>query len=163
MSHYLLPSPDQVTDLFAMLVGRRVTSSKGKPQFIRPTAKLTVASFKRHDDDELAGACIFDAPLAVYSSAALSMIPASAVSAAASSGRMEANITENLAEVFNVACQLLQTPDGDFARLDQHFHNPKDVPADLVKLIKGTKRDKNVHVGIEIEGYGKGLASFYLF
>lgn len=161
MSHYLLPSPDQVADLFGMLVGRGVTAKKGKPQFIRPTAKLTVAAFKRHDDESLAGACIFDAPLAVYSSAALSMIPASAVSGAASTGRMEANIVENLAEVFNVACQLLQTPDGDFARLADHYSAAKDVPADLVKTIKGTK--KTLHVGIEIQGYGSGLASFYLF
>lgn len=161
MSHYLLPSSSQVSDLFGMLVGRGVTAKKGKPQFIRPTAKLTVAIFKRHDNEELAGACIFDYPLAVYSSAALSMIPASAVSSAAATGRMEQNIAENLAEVFNVACQLLQTQDGDFARLAEHYNTAKEVPADLVKQIKGTK--KTVHVGLEIQGYGSGLASFYLF
>lgn len=161
MSHYVLPSPDQVTDLFEMLVGRSVSAKKGKPQFIRPTAKLTVASFKRHDTDELAGACIFDVALAVYASAALSMIPASAVSGSIATGKIQENIAENLAEVFNVACQLLQTQDGDFARLDQHFNHAKDVPADLVAKIKGTK--KTAHVGVEIQGYGSGLASFYLF
>lgn len=144
-----------------MLVGRGVTSKKGKPQFIRPTAKLTVASFKAFDSDDLVGAAIFDIGLSVYASAALSMIPASGVSAVIASGRLPDNIAENLAEVYNIACNLLATPDGDFSRLSTHYITAKEVPADLAQLIKGSKH--KVHVGIDVEGYGGGLASFYVF
>ncbi len=144
-----------------MLVGRGVTSKKGKPQFIRPTSKLTVAAFKAFDSDDLVGAAIFDMGLSVNASAALSMIPASGVSAVIASGRLPDNIAENLAEVFNIACSLLATEEGDFSRLSTHYISAKDVPADLAKSIKTTKH--KVHVGLDVEGYGGGIASFYVF
>lgn len=160
MTYYVLPKPKQVADLVEMLVGRPTTEKKGKPQFLRPTAKVAVAAFKGFDSEDIVGACVFDIALAVNASAALSMIPASAVKGAIATGRMADNITENLAEVFNVACQLIHTNEGDFARLASHWESVKDVPEDIKKSIKGTK--KNVHVGVDIEGYGPGLASFYL-
>lgn len=160
MSHYLLPTPDAVAEMFNLLVGRPVTPKKGKPQFIRPGAKLTVAAFKGVDSEDVVGAAVFDMALSVYGSAALSMIPVTAVSGAVSSGALPDNIAENLGEVYNVACQLLATGEGEFSRLADHYTVASKVPADLSKAIKGTK--EKIHVGIEIQGYGSGLASFYL-
>lgn len=160
MSHYLLPTPDAVAEMFGLLVGRAVAPMKGKPQFIRPGAKLTVACFKAHDTEDLVAAAIFDMPLSVYASAALSMIPASAVTGAASSGKLPDNIAENLGEVFNVACQLIETGEGEFARLQSAYVVASDVPANVVTAIKATKT--NLHVGLDVQGYGSGLASFYI-
>ena len=162
MSHYVLPSIDQVGELFETLVGRPVQAKKGKPQFLRPTNKLTVASYKGHASDDLVGAAVFDMGVSVYASAALSMIPADGVAAAARSGVMPPNIAENLAEIFNIASQLIATADGDFARLNEHFGAVKDVPAELQKEIKGAMK-KKIDVAVSISGYGDGLTSFFLF
>lgn len=163
MSHYVLPSIDQVGELFETLVGRNVSASKGKPQFLRPTNKLTVASYQSHESSDLVGAAVFDMGISVYASAALSMIPASGVSGAVKTGAMPPNIAENLAEIFNIASQLFATGDGeDHSRLNEHYAAVKEVPADLQKAIKGAMK-KKVDVKIDIDGYGLGLTSFFLF
>ena len=155
---YRLPKPEQVSELFTTLVGRSVALKKARPQFLRAGAKVAVATYLPSEGDDVAGVCIFDMPLAVYVSAALSMIPRVTAAEAANSGVLEPNMAENLTEVFNVASQLICSEGDEQARLGDRFLSARELPEALFKRVRSAKN--KLHVGLEIDGYGPGVATF---
>ncbi|MCA9548643.1 MAG: hypothetical protein KC933_01325 [Myxococcales bacterium] len=161
MADLHLPTPAQAAEIFETLLGRKVVAKPGKKLPIKPIAKLAVAGYKVPTTGALGAGVVFDIPLAVYASAALSMIPASAVASGAKSGVLPTNLEENLGEIFNICTQLLVTEDDATAILDGTYSNVKNIPDELVKAINGAT--EKIEVTIEIEGYGPGLATFHVF
>jgi hypothetical protein len=161
MAELHLPTPAHAAEIFETLLGRKVSARPGKKLPVKPLAKLAVAGYKVPETGELGAGVVFDMALAVYASAALSMIPLAAVAAAAKSGVLAPNIEENLGEIFNVCTQLLVTDDDATSLLDAHYTNVKAVPDGLAKSINGAK--EHVELTLEIEGYGPGLAAFCVF
>lgn len=154
-----LPTAQDVRRLLEGLLGRTVTVDHGTlmvPGVGRPVS-VGVYADDRHWP---VGVCCVDLPLGAAASAALGLVPVPVATAAVASGRLEADLAENLDEVLNVLAATLNAPGATHLTLRATHHAGTPVPPDVVvrALVLGRRLDLTV----DVAGYGGGRLSLVL-
>lgn len=110
-------------------------------------------------EGETNGLAVMDMPCACYTAAALSMMPADIADENIKSGNIEESLRENLYEVFNVAVSFFSNGTTPDMRLKDMVIG-SSIPDDASQVVD--KSYTNLHVALDIPGYGKGNSSLYL-
>ena len=106
------------------------------------------------------GAIVMDYSCACYTAAALSMMPADIADENIKSGEIEDSLRDNLYEVLNIGVSFFSdgtTPD---MRIKDMLVGPSEIPSDVQNVFKNAYTD--LHVKMNIPGYGSGCSSMYL-
>ncbi len=137
-----------------LLFGKDVNVSDGSPV----DADNQITAVYKNNDDTACAAIVFDMPMACYSGAALSMLPAGAAEDCISSKNISGSIMENLNEVFNVVVGFFsdgRTPD---IRLQSVYTSKGEISDDVNEIMKSPL---SLSVQVDIPGYGVGHASMF--
>lgn len=156
MSTLVLPSPKQVRDLLAGLLGRDTEVAPGHPVSLNDPACLAV-----YVDEHLATTALWlvDVPLSAWCAGALALLPKGGLEDAVEEGVLSDVHVEVLHEVVNVAASLFNTPGATHSRLHRLHPAGESVPADLAALSASTNR---LDLGVTVAGYGTGGLSVVL-
>ncbi len=148
-----IPETSDLIPLLTALIGKDLSFDSG----VDP---LTPAEVEQHltlfvgDDDAplmLAGG---DKAFAYFSGAALAMVPKGRAEDAITAREPDEDLLENYFEVMNVVTRVINDQGGDHVRL---IPQSSVVLADLPEPAKGSGLDVNM------DGYGTGKLSFWLF
>lgn len=155
-----IPTPKQVRDLLEDLLGRPITVSPADP--LR-TAELHRSVVAIYVDDALGLAAIVgvEFPLAVFTGAALSLVPPGGARDYVDEGKMSPMLAENVTEVCNILGSNVLNREGlPHIRLYQTYLPGQPLPGDASShlLALGRRLDLNV----EVSGYGSGKLSISL-
>lgn len=148
-----IPAPADLLPLLSALIGRDLKHTINSEP-LEPSAvenKLTLFVDDVDDPLMLAGG---DDAFAFLSGAALAMLPKVRAEEAIASGVDSDDLMDCYFEVMNVLTRVINDQGGDHVRL---IPQSSVVLSDLPDPVKGTGLD------IEIDGYGTGRISFWLF
>ncbi len=153
-------NPDGMAYFLGMLFDKEVTVTQIESKPLNRDDKVAICTYRDNTGTPVAG-CLFDFPIACYSSAALSMIPAGAAEDAIESVEIPESLQENLHEVFNVAVGFFGNGKiGPNLRLHEMSIYPPSSGDDLAGQISKIAARKDYH--IDIKGYGKGDMTLFL-
>lgn len=153
-------NPDGMSYFLGMLFGKEVTIKQGPALTISQNDNASVCTYRDGRGRVVAG-CLFDFPMAAYSSAALSMIPAGAAQDAIDEKSIPDSLKENLHEVFNVAVGFFGNGKvGPNLRLHEMKVYPPDDSKELVSTVSSISARKDYTV--DIEDYGTGNMILFL-
>ena len=149
----------------ARIVKRTLDSLFGKDVNLKDSSPLenndkVVYGTYVNGEGNTTGLIVMDIPCACYSAAALSMMPADIAEENIKSGDLEETLRDNLYEVLNVGVGFFSdgtTPD---MRLKDMFVGISEVPDDVKSVIDN--KYTNLHIELDIPGYGSGSSSMYL-
>lgn len=148
----IVPSNEQIQDLFQMLLGRDVTITKSKKlhQFLAQPATVGVYV---DETNGITGCCACDISLTSYTGAALAMMPTAEAEAATEACQLDEKLTEHMHEVLNIMASLYPEAGGPNVRLLE-MHCSPPLPRKLYPVMKtpGLRVDLN----IEVDGYQGG-------
>jgi hypothetical protein len=154
-----LPVPKDVKDLFEDLLGRGITVSPADPLRAGELSK-TLVSLYVDDGLRLAAVVGMDLPLAVYSGAALGLLPPGGAQDAVADKQLSPMLTENVGEVCNVLNGLINREGVPHVRLYQTFAPGESPPTDAAGQLLALGR--RLDLKIEVAGYGSGKFSMVL-
>jgi hypothetical protein len=145
--------------MFEDLLGRPVTVNTGSPLLVEGLKK-TLVSLYTDDSLKLAAVVGMDLPLAVYSGAAIGLLPPGGAQDCVADGVVTPAVAENVREVCNIMAFLLNRAGGGHCKLYQVYLPGETPPSDAcgVLLALGRRLDLTVDVG----GYGNGKLSITL-
>jgi hypothetical protein len=149
-----LPEPDDVREVLNSLLGRDITSSRVPAESIPMDARFVVGLYER-EDGKVGGVCVADLTIAVYSGAALSMLPVGVANENVKDGVIEDNLLENFHEVLNVGVMWFTGKGAPRVRLAEVFPPGSKLPDD-VRMVMGAPAER-LDVKCEVAGYGDGL------
>ncbi len=154
----VLPTQEQVTRLFSDLLGRKVTAKKVPAQPLHSEAPALVAQYVYQHGGT--GALIFcDLAVACHAGAALMLLPPPSAVAAVKAGQLTGTIVDNMREVLNVSANLFIHEMRAHVRLGAIFELPKELPADIAKIL--AKPLARIDLNVEVSGYGSGRMVVY--
>ena len=152
------PEPATISNMFSMLLGRKVAVRSGARMRTGPQDAFTAATF-RMENGELIGMAAFDLPLSASLGAALSLIPPHVAKKVESTSQFDEMTWENLHEVYNIATRFFHDSFLEsMIALDQVYSNPGDLPADLIKYLR--RSSHRYDMGCDVHGYGGGTMTF---
>lgn len=151
-----LPAPKHVRDVLEELLGREVTVSLADP--LR-SAEMHRSVIGVYVDDGLGLSALVSLgfPLAVYTAAALGLVPPAGAEDYIEEQSMSPLLAENVAEILNILGARLNSEGHPHIRLYQTYLPGQALPADASghMLALGRRLDLNV----EVSGYGGGKLS----
>jgi hypothetical protein len=153
MSAARLPSAADFAARLGALLGRRVLARA------QPHASVATAAIAVYRDD--AGAalvvCAADLAFAAGSGAALAQILPAVAREQVEDGTVSGSIAENFHEVMNVCATLFNQPGLRHVRLREVEHSPPAAPKSAASLLPAVRQQ--LHLEVDVEGYGKGRLS----
>lgn len=138
------------------LFGKDVDIKDGSP--LENNDKVVYCTYV-NGEGQTNGLAVMDIPCACYTAAALSMMPADIAEENIKSGEIEESLRDNLYEVLNIAVTFFSdgtTPD---MRLKDMVIG-SSIPEDATEVID--KSYTNLHIALDIPGYGGGNSSLYM-
>lgn len=152
-----LPAAKDVKDLFEGLLGKSCDFHEGGT--LDASGKNLVATYV--DDTLVMRALVaVDLPLAVYTGAAIGLMPPGAAQDFASEGDLPKAYRENAAEVLNIMASLFNTPGAPHLRLYSTHAPGEALAADVTANL--AKRGGRVDYSVDVKGYGKGALAVVL-
>jgi hypothetical protein len=152
MTTFALPKPGGVARLLAMLFARPVQAAVEKQAAAGSGTPFVVGAYQ-DDAGKIVALALFDLPLAAYTGAALTMIPAGTAETDIRAGALTGSIEENVPEVLNICVGFFGTASTPPIRLARVCPG-SDLPAEITALLEsGTSR---LDLRLEIAGYGDG-------
>ncbi len=153
-----LPSPQQIRELLADLLGRDAALSPAPP-FAPGSDDASVAVYV---DDYLRITALVacDLPFSAYVGAALGLVPAAGAHEAVEGRTLPDGLRDNLYEVLNIAASMFNAPGADHLRL--HELHPAGVPLPPMVRAQTFTLGRREDVSVEIAGYGVGRLSVVL-
>ena len=150
---FLVPDTKEVSRMLTFLLGREVKVAKGSR--IRTGARdhWTLGVFVA-EDGTVVGLCATDFPLAANSGAALSLFPPHIAKACIDSNEIEESLWENTLEVYNVVSRFFHDAHDGMIQLGTTYKSGADVPKEVKKYMRRSKR--RVDLRVNISGYGSG-------
>ena len=139
------------------LFGKDIELKDSEP--LDTSNKVVIGSYSDGEGNTI-GVIVMDYSCACYTAAALSMMPADIADENIKSGDLEDSIRDNLYEVLNIGVSFFSdgtTPD---MRIKEMLVGPNDIPDDIQNVFKNAYTD--LHVEMNIPGYGSGSSSIYL-
>lgn len=139
------------------LFGKDIGLKDSEP--LEANDKVVVGSYVDGEGNTV-GTVIMDYSCACYTAAALSMMPADIAEESIKSGDIEESLRDNLYEVLNIGVSFFSdgtTPD---MRIKEMLVSPSEIPGDIENVLKNAYTD--LHVEMDIPGYGCGSSSLYL-
>jgi hypothetical protein len=139
------------------LFGKEIGLKDCKP--LDTNNKVVIGSYS-DGEGKTTGVIVMDYSCACYTAAALSMMPADIAEENIKSGEIEDSLRDNLYEVLNIGVSFFSdgtTPD---MRIKEMLVGPTDIPSDIQEVFKNAYT--NLHVEMDIPGYGTGASSMYL-
>jgi hypothetical protein len=152
----MLPDPHAVRVLMEDLLGRDVTVSLSKPVVAADLPRTAIAVYA--DGPRITAVAALELPLAAYAGAALGLMPAGGAQDAIDEGTLPSTLADNVHELCNVLCGLLNRTAGEVHHKLVEVHLPGDpLPPDAAArtLALGQRLDLTV----EIARYGGGRLS----
>jgi hypothetical protein len=146
-----LPPTPELEKLLAALLGREV---KVRPADGEQPAGVVGVALYRTDEPVIEVAAVCEVGLAVAMAAALSAIPPGVVRDVLSSGKIDASLLENLAEVMNVVARFISASGRRFGLASSTYPPPADL------LARARAVDETREVAVEVAGYGAGRLAF---
>ncbi len=151
----LLPTPKDVRDMFAGLLGRSVTVRPGMRVQPLPGKPVSLAVYV--DPGHSVGAvCVMDLALSAYTAGALALLPAGGVQDVVEEGALSPMLVETLGEVFNVVSGVLNARGAAHAKLDRLYPAGAHLPEELLVMAGGFER---LDLVVDVPGYGTGALS----
>lgn len=152
-----LPEANDIRDLLNGLLGRDIGVVSSPPDALSFDKKVVVAVYLR-DDDKIGGIVVADLSLAIYSGAALSMLPKGVADESVAEGAIEDALYDNFYECLNIGAQWFAAKGSPRVKLTQVYPPSERPPNDVAQLMSAPaeRQDWEVTVG----GYGKGTARF---
>lgn len=147
MTTFVVPTEQTVTSLLQMLYGNDLSSGDCSVDDVSSYRTSTFVD----DDNNLVAVLICDIQFAVYSGAALSMIPSGGADDMIAENDVSKTVLDNYHEVMNICSKLLMTDTGAHLRLGKVFDTAEEAGSDSIQAI-ATK----VGFEVDIPGYGKG-------
>ncbi|MFK8026613.1 MAG: hypothetical protein AB8C40_00975 [Gammaproteobacteria bacterium] len=139
------------------LFGKEIDLKDAKP--LDTSNKVVIGTYV-NGEGQTTGAIVMDYSCACYTAAALSMMPADIAEENIKSGEIEESLRDNLYEVLNIGVSFFSdgtTPD---MRIKEMLVGPTEIPGDIQNVFKNAYTD--LHVEMDIPGYGSGSSSMYL-
>ncbi len=148
-----IPETAELIPLLTALVGKDLTFEIGVDPLTPDEVEQYLTLFVSDDDSPLmlAGG---DKSFAYLSGAALAMVPKGRAEDAITGNEPDEDLLENYFEVMNVVTRAINDQGGDHVRL---IPQSSVVLTDLPDPVKGSGID------INLDGYGTGKMSFWLF
>ncbi len=106
------------------------------------------------------GVIVMDISCACYSAAALSMMPADIAEESIRAGKLEGGLRDNMYEVLNVGVSFFSDGSTPDMRLKEMYVGTGELPDEVQNVFD--KAYSDLHVEMDIPGYGSGLSSMYL-
>jgi hypothetical protein len=152
-----LPAAKDVKDLFEGLLGKACEFHEGKT--LDASGKNLVATYV---DDALVmrALVVVDLPLAVYTGAAIGLLPPGGAQDLVADGELPKNHRENAAEVLNIMASLFNTPGSPHLRLYSTHAPGEALAADVAANL--AKKGGRVDYSVDVKGYGKGALAVVL-
>lgn len=152
------PDPAGVSEMFSMLLGRKVAVRSGARLKTGGRDIFTAATFKT-EQGELVGICAIDLPLSASLSCALSLIPPHANKKIIQTGEWDEMAWENLHEIFNITTRFFHDSfHSSMIALDEMYTNPGTLSRDHVKYLR--RAAQRYDFGADVHGYGSGAIAF---
>lgn len=154
-----IPTPKQIRDLMEDLLGRSVKVSPADPLRNADVHRSLVAVYV---DDSLGLAAIagMGFSLAVYSAAALGLVPPGGAHDFVEGQQMPPSLVENAKEVCNILGSVLNKEGLPHLRLYQTYLPGEALPADATGHLLALGR--RLDLTVEVAGYGAGKLSISL-
>jgi hypothetical protein len=154
-----LPAPKDIKDLFEDLLGRGITVRPADP--VRAAdLNETLVSLYVDAGLRLAAVVGMDLSLAVFSGAALGLLPPGGAQDAVAKGQLSPMLAENVGEVCNVLNGLINREGMPHVRLYQTFAPGESPPTDAAGQLLALGR--RLDLKVEVAGYGSGKFSMVL-
>jgi hypothetical protein len=153
-----LPTPQQIRELLADLLGRDVTLSPAAP--FAPGADNASVAIYVSDQLQITALIACDLPLSVYAGAALGLVPPGGAAEAIGDGKLPDSLRDNLYEVLNIAASMFNAPGAEHLRL--HELHPAGVPLPPMVRAQALTLGRREDVSIDVAGYGAGRLSVVL-
>jgi hypothetical protein len=154
-----VPAIKEIRDLLEALLGRDVTIKPGTILVTADVRKLAVALYV-DDGMKLAAVTAMDLALAAFSGAAMGLVPAAVARTCIKESELTPMIADNVGEVLNVMCALLNRPGLPHVKLHQVFQPGETAPADAVSRLLAHGR--RLDLDVDVDGYGTGRMSLSL-
>jgi len=149
--------PTAVAELFASLLGRKVTANPAAPLAPQATPAVLVAEY-RSEAGAIEALCLCDASLACSLAAALTMIPAGTAAESAKKGRVEGSLAENFQELMNILATLYNRPERTHVHL-RKVHLPGTVlPGEITDAF--AILTSRLPIELDIASYAGGRLTF---
>ena len=139
------------------LFGKDIGLKEAQP--LDANNKVVIGSYS-NGEGKTTGVIVMDYSCACYTAAALSMMPVDIADENIKSGEIEDGLRDNLYEVLNISVSFFSdgtTPD---MRIKDMLVGPSEIPSDIQDVFKNAYTD--LHVEMDIPGYGSGSSSMYL-
>ena len=147
--HFL--DTDGVGELFAGIIGKRVTAAKAAPMNLKAKAPRVYGVY-RDREKPVTCLCIFDLPFSVYSAGAMFNFPGCTMNDSLRAGALDEALVDTVREILNISAQLFN----DYGR--QVFKNlyttPESLPGDAAAVINAPAG--RLDLTASIPGYGSG-------
>jgi hypothetical protein len=146
-----------ITKTLDPLFGKEIGIKDAKP--LDTSEKVVIGSYS-DGEGKTTGVIVMDYSCACYVAAALSMMPVDIADENIKSGEIEESLRDNLYEVLNIGVSFFSdgtTPD---MRIKEMLVGPSEIPSDVQDVFKNAYTD--LHVEMDIPGYGSGSSSMYL-
>lgn len=152
-----LPVAKDVKDVFEGLLGKACEFHEGAT--LDASGKNLVATYV-DDSLQLRALVAVDLPLAVYSGAAIGLLPPGGAQDLVADGVLPKGHRENAAEVLNILASLFNTAGAPHLRLYGTHAPGEAVPGDVQAHL--AKKAGRVDFTVEVKGYGKGKLAVVL-
>ena len=121
--------------------------------------KVVIGSYS-NGEGKTTDVIVMDYSCTCYTAVALLMMPIDIANEKIKNGEIEDSLRENLDEVLNIGVCFISdgtTPD---MRIKEMLVGPSDIPIDVQSVFKNAYTD--LHIEMNIPGYGIGFSSIYL-
>ena len=153
-----IPTTQGASTLLAGLIGRATPAKKIKVEWAREKCWLSFSEF-RHPTGELAALFVADLPFCSWSGAALALLPAGLAQDAIKSGKLEAALQDNFAEVANVLTATFREFGERVVLGTIQYGNAKMLAAEVQPLVAAPRR---LDLEVTVTGYGTGRCGLLL-
>jgi two-component system chemotaxis response regulator CheY len=149
--------PAGVEQAFNSLLQRQSTVVKGRSINIR-ARRQNVAALYRDEEGEVAAACVCSFEVALSMGSALSLVPTGIFREHLKTKKTDANMEENLHEVFNVFGRILSKERRQALTLSE-VQVLYDIPERSLRQL--VRHGESASVQVEVQSYGRGPLSFF--
>ena len=139
------------------LLGKEIGLKDSKPLDV--SDKVVIGSYT-DDAGKTVATIVMDYSCACYTAAALSMMPADIAEENIKSGEIEESLRDNLYEVLNIGVSFFSDGTSPDMRIKEMLVGPSEIPSDIQDVFKNAYTD--LHIELDIPGYGSGSSSLYL-
>jgi hypothetical protein len=139
-----------------LLFGKEIGLKETKP--IDTSKKIIIGSYF-NGEGKTTGIIVMDYFCACHTAAALSMMPVDIADENIKSGEIQDSLRDNLYEVLSIGVFFFSDGTSPDMRIKEMLFGPSDIPSGVKNVFKNAYTD--LHVEMEIPGYGIGSSSMY--